>query len=238
MVPGTPGPVRVGSRGSLAPRRCSWTAVAEHPRPREREDDHVRHASGAAAEAREARRAGHRPGGRRPPDPHVGHLGQPQPGAEHHHRVEADGPHHPARRPVVRRRRGRQLPADGRTHRGEHRLGALRPRRPLEGGGGHLRRRADRRGGRPGGGHGRPGRPVGGPGGPGRRPQEPGPGQDPGPVRRPRRGSGVVFAGAQPAPAAGGQDPVELLAKLQELHQQGVVSDEEFEAQKKRLLGG
>jgi hypothetical protein len=36
----------------------------------------------------------------------------------------------------------------------------------------------------------------------------------------------------------GGQDPVELVAKLQELHQQGVVSDDEFETQKERLLGG
>jgi len=54
----------------------------------------------------------------------------------------------------------------------------------------------------------------------------------------PAEGSGVVLAGGQAPPAAGGQDPVELLAELQELHQQGVVSDEEFDTQKQRLLGG
>ena len=33
------------------------------------------------------------------------------------------------------------------------------------------------------------------------------------------------------------QDPIELLATLTELHEKGVVSDEQFEAQKRRLLG-
>lgn len=51
-------------------------------------------------------------------------------------------------------------------------------------------------------------------------------------------GASGTIVGTGPPSATGGQDPVELLAKLQELHQQGVVSDEEFEAQKRRLLGG
>jgi hypothetical protein len=33
------------------------------------------------------------------------------------------------------------------------------------------------------------------------------------------------------------QDPIALLATLSELHEKGVVSDEQFEAQKRRLLG-
>jgi len=33
------------------------------------------------------------------------------------------------------------------------------------------------------------------------------------------------------------QDPIALLATLTELHEKGVVSDEQFEAQKRRLLG-
>lgn len=35
----------------------------------------------------------------------------------------------------------------------------------------------------------------------------------------------------------GQQDPIALLATLTELHEKGVVSDEQFEAQKRRLLG-
>lgn len=39
----------------------------------------------------------------------------------------------------------------------------------------------------------------------------------------------------QPAPAA---DPIEQLKQLAELHSQGVLTDEEFAAQKAKLLGG
>jgi hypothetical protein len=39
------------------------------------------------------------------------------------------------------------------------------------------------------------------------------------------------------APAAAAPDPIEQLRQLGELHQQGVLTDEEFAAQKARLLG-
>ncbi len=41
---------------------------------------------------------------------------------------------------------------------------------------------------------------------------------------------------AEPAPAAA--DPIEQLKQLGALHQQGILTDEEFAAQKARLLGG
>jgi hypothetical protein len=48
--------------------------------------------------------------------------------------------------------------------------------------------------------------------------------------------SGVGVAGAAaPAPAA--QDPLERLQKLGELHQSGVLTDEEFAAQKAAIMG-
>lgn len=37
--------------------------------------------------------------------------------------------------------------------------------------------------------------------------------------------------------ATGAQDPIALLATLTELHEKGVVTDEQFEEQKRRLLG-
>jgi hypothetical protein len=40
-----------------------------------------------------------------------------------------------------------------------------------------------------------------------------------------------------PAAAAPAEDPIEQLKQLGELHQQGILTDEEFAAQKARLLG-
>ena len=40
-----------------------------------------------------------------------------------------------------------------------------------------------------------------------------------------------------PAPAQAATDPIEQLKELAQLHQQGVLTDEEFAAQKARLLG-
>ena len=40
-----------------------------------------------------------------------------------------------------------------------------------------------------------------------------------------------------PAPAQAASDPIEQLKELAQLHQQGVLTDEEFAAQKARLLG-
>jgi hypothetical protein len=40
------------------------------------------------------------------------------------------------------------------------------------------------------------------------------------------------------APAAASPDPIEQLRRLGELHAQGVLTDEEFAAQKAKLLGG
>jgi hypothetical protein len=61
---------------------------------------------------------------------------------------------------------------------------------------------------------------------------------------REQLGSSSVFVGQEGASAFDGsamqhheQDPIELLATLTELHDKGVVSDEQFEEQKRRLLG-
>jgi hypothetical protein len=46
-------------------------------------------------------------------------------------------------------------------------------------------------------------------------------------------------APAAPAPAAApAADPIEQLKELGALHQQGILTDEEFAAQKARILGG
>jgi hypothetical protein len=42
---------------------------------------------------------------------------------------------------------------------------------------------------------------------------------------------------AAPAPAPAGPDPIEQLKQLGQLHQQGVLTDEEFAAQKAKILG-
>jgi Short C-terminal domain len=39
------------------------------------------------------------------------------------------------------------------------------------------------------------------------------------------------------APAAAGPDPIEQLKELGDLHQQGILTDEEFAAQKAKILG-
>ena len=44
-------------------------------------------------------------------------------------------------------------------------------------------------------------------------------------------------AAAAPAPAAAAADPTEQLKKLADLHAQGIISDEEFAAAKKKALG-
>jgi hypothetical protein len=41
----------------------------------------------------------------------------------------------------------------------------------------------------------------------------------------------------QAAPAAAGSDPIEQLKELGQLHESGVLTDEEFAAQKAKLLG-
>jgi Short C-terminal domain len=41
----------------------------------------------------------------------------------------------------------------------------------------------------------------------------------------------------EPAPAQAGPDPIEQLKQLGDLHAQGVLTDEEFAAQKAKLLG-
>lgn len=52
-------------------------------------------------------------------------------------------------------------------------------------------------------------------------------------------GSGVgQVAAAAAAPAAAPADPIEQIAKLQELRVAGALTDEEFEAQKQRILAG
>lgn len=43
---------------------------------------------------------------------------------------------------------------------------------------------------------------------------------------------------AQPAPAAGDDDVVEQLTKLAELRDKGILTDEEFAAQKAKVLAG
>jgi hypothetical protein len=56
-----------------------------------------------------------------------------------------------------------------------------------------------------------------------------------------RQGGGPVVAGAGDAPTAeppeATRDPVEELTKLADLRDRGVLSDEEFEQQKRRILG-
>jgi len=42
---------------------------------------------------------------------------------------------------------------------------------------------------------------------------------------------------AAPAPAAPAVDPIEQLRQLGELHEQGVLTDEEFAVQKSKILG-
>jgi len=42
---------------------------------------------------------------------------------------------------------------------------------------------------------------------------------------------------APPPPAAGGDDTIEQLKELAALHEQGVLTDQEFAAQKAKLLG-
>jgi hypothetical protein len=42
---------------------------------------------------------------------------------------------------------------------------------------------------------------------------------------------------AAPAPAAPAADPIEQLKQLADLHQQGVLTDEEFAVQKAKILG-
>ncbi|MEJ2885521.1 SHOCT domain-containing protein [Actinomycetospora aeridis] len=42
----------------------------------------------------------------------------------------------------------------------------------------------------------------------------------------------------QPAPAAGGADMIDQLRQLGELRSQGILTDAEFEEQKRRILGG
>jgi len=44
-------------------------------------------------------------------------------------------------------------------------------------------------------------------------------------------------AAAAPAPAPAAADPTEQLKKLADLHAQGIISDEEFAAAKKKALG-
>jgi hypothetical protein len=46
-----------------------------------------------------------------------------------------------------------------------------------------------------------------------------------------------VGMGAPGAPAPQAQDTVQALTQLAELHRQGVLTDEEFQAQKAKLLG-
>jgi len=45
------------------------------------------------------------------------------------------------------------------------------------------------------------------------------------------------YAAPAPAPEAAGPDPIEQLKQLGELHQQGILTDEEFAAQKAKILG-
>ncbi|HEY1597470.1 MAG TPA: SHOCT domain-containing protein [Thermoleophilaceae bacterium] len=44
-------------------------------------------------------------------------------------------------------------------------------------------------------------------------------------------------AQAAPAPEAAGPDPIEQLKELGQLHEQGILTDEEFSAQKAKILG-
>jgi Short C-terminal domain len=46
-----------------------------------------------------------------------------------------------------------------------------------------------------------------------------------------------TYAAPPPAPAEPEQDPIELLKQLGALHEQGILTDEEFAAQKAKILG-
>jgi Short C-terminal domain/Domain of unknwon function (DUF3824) len=46
------------------------------------------------------------------------------------------------------------------------------------------------------------------------------------------------YAPPPPAPSAGGSDTIEMLKQLGELHASGVLTDEEFAAQKAKVLNG
>jgi hypothetical protein len=50
-------------------------------------------------------------------------------------------------------------------------------------------------------------------------------------------GYGYQEPAPAPAPAAPAADPIEQLKQLGALHQQGILTDEEFAAQKAKLLG-
>ena len=54
---------------------------------------------------------------------------------------------------------------------------------------------------------------------------------------QPGAGFGQPAAGFG-TPLAASEDPIDKLAKLQELREKGALSDAEFEAQKARILGG
>ncbi|MFZ1323634.1 MAG: SHOCT domain-containing protein [Candidatus Saccharimonadales bacterium] len=54
---------------------------------------------------------------------------------------------------------------------------------------------------------------------------------------RAKRAGAAQPAAAQPAAAPAGQDQINLLKQLAELRDQGILTNEEFEAKKKQLLG-
>ena len=56
--------------------------------------------------------------------------------------------------------------------------------------------------------------------------------------RRSRRSSRLQLGPAQTCRRARAPDPIEQLKQLGELHPQGILTDEEFAAQKARILGG
>ena len=49
-------------------------------------------------------------------------------------------------------------------------------------------------------------------------------------------GGGAPAPGPAPAAAPAGPDPIEQLKELAQLHQQGILTDEEFAAQKAKIL--
>jgi len=54
---------------------------------------------------------------------------------------------------------------------------------------------------------------------------------------RARRQAGREVPPAAPVPAASKDDSIEQIKKFAELHEQGILTDAEFEAKKKQLLG-